>query len=142
MSSSPARGKGVLQENNNVKRHPVLSKTTWLLLFAAVFVSAELVCAHALVIDSVPSRGAVLPNAPENVTLRFNAKIELALTRVVLKLREGKEVPLEVSKDSTPDRLVIPLPPLVPGIYIIQYRVLATDGHLTEGTLHFTILGH
>jgi len=36
-------------------------------------------------------------------------------------------------------RLVVPLTPLAPGIYIVRYRVLAADGHVTEGALRFTI---
>ena len=123
--------------------YPVLAKTAWLLLFPVLFVlaSPELVSAHALVIDSLPSKGAVLSHAPEHIILRFNAQIEPALTRVVLK-QAGKEIPLEISKDSTADKLVISLPPLVPGVYMLQYRVLASDGHVTEGALHFTISAH
>src|SRR6202035_2242496 len=40
---------------------------------------------------------------------------------------------------SPPDRVVIPLSPLAPGVYVLRYRVLAVDGHITEGALRFTV---
>ena len=40
---------------------------------------------------------------------------------------------------TAPERLVIPLQPLAPGTYVLRYRVLAADGHLTEGALRFTV---
>ena len=40
---------------------------------------------------------------------------------------------------SAADRLVVPLQPLTPGVYIVRYRVLAADGHVTEGALRFTV---
>ncbi|MGH7300090.1 MAG: copper resistance protein CopC, partial [Candidatus Rokuibacteriota bacterium] len=40
---------------------------------------------------------------------------------------------------ATPDRITIPLEPLEPGVYVLRYRVLAVDGHITEGVLRFTV---
>ena len=33
----------------------------------------------------------------------------------------------------------MPLSPLPPGVYVVRYRVLAADGHVTEGALRFTV---
>jgi copper resistance protein C len=41
--------------------------------------------------------------------------------------------------ETTPDRLTIPLEALSPGAYVLRYRVLAVDGHITEGALRFTV---
>ena len=41
--------------------------------------------------------------------------------------------------EATPDRLTIPLEALGPGAYVLRYRVLAVDGHVTEGALRFTV---
>jgi methionine-rich copper-binding protein CopC len=55
----------------------------------------------------------------------------------------GRPVPLTVPAGSAPpDRLVVPLSPLAAGTYVVRYRVLAADGHLTEGSLRFTIRSH
>jgi len=45
----------------------------------------------------------------------------------------------QADADATPDRLTIPLKPLDPGVYVLRYRVLAVDGHITEGVLRFTV---
>ncbi len=99
--------------------------------------------AHAIVLESTPAHDAQLASSPPSVMLRFNSAIEHGLTRVTLTAGGGRPVPLAIASGegsgSERDRIVIPLRPLPPGTYVIRYRVLATDGHLTEGALRFTI---
>jgi len=102
--------------------------------------------AHAVVIESTPKNGATLFSPPKEIVLRFNAKIEKALARVNLATSGGKAVLLpegDVTRNaaSAPDCLVIQLPLLVPGAYVLRYKVLATDGHATLGELRFTVTG-
>ena len=97
---------------------------------------------HAIVLESTPANDAVLERTPGQVTLRFNSKIEKRFTRVTLAAadRPPVVVALPSSDDQgAPDRLVIPLGPLAPGVYVLRYRVLAVDGHITEGGLRFTV---
>lgn len=96
--------------------------------------------AHAIVLESTPERDAQLAEAPHEVVLRFNSKIEHTLSRVSIQTAGARPVPLAVAAGAAaPDRLVIPLSRLAPGTYVVRYRVLAADGHLTEGSLRFTI---
>ena len=102
--------------------------------------------AHAIVLESVPARDAVLERAPERVILRFNSKIEKRLTRVTIGARHGTPSPVSIASDDPggdqqPDRLVVPLRPLPPGGYVLRYKVLSADGHITEGVLRFTVTG-
>lgn len=102
--------------------------------------------AHAIVLESVPARDAVVDRAPERVVLRFNSKIEKRLSRVTLAAGPGSPVPLPIATegpdgDRQPDRLVVPLHPLAPGAYVLRYKVLSADGHITEGALRFTVTG-
>jgi methionine-rich copper-binding protein CopC len=102
--------------------------------------------AHAIVLESIPARDAVLERAPEQVVLRFNAKIEKRLSRITLAAGRGTPVPLPIAiegqgGDPQPDRLVVPLHSLPPGPYVLRYKVLSADGHITEGTLRFTVAG-
>jgi hypothetical protein len=97
---------------------------------------------HAIVLESSPVHDAVLTRAPEQVALRFNSRIEKRFTRVTLAVADRAPVPVAVptaDTDATPDRLTIPLRPLGPGVYVLRYRVLAVDGHITEGALRFTV---
>ena len=98
--------------------------------------------AHAIVLESSPVHDAVLSQAPRQVTLRFNSRIEKRFTRVTLAVADRAAVPValpEPDDSATPDRLTIPLGPLGPGVYVLRYRVLAVDGHVTEGALRFTV---
>jgi methionine-rich copper-binding protein CopC len=114
-----------------------------LFLMACLTLAAPRAAApHAIVLESSPIHDAVLPRAPEQVTLRFNSRIEKRFTRVTLALADRAPVAVAVpagDAEATPDRLTIPLQPLGPGVYVLRYRVLAVDGHITEGALRFTV---
>ena len=102
------------------------------------------VAAHAIILESVPPQQAVLARGPERVLLRFNSQIEKRLSRVTLSSEGGAPVRVAIATDgatgeSGPDRLVIPLEPLAAGRYVIRYKVLSVDGHVTEGTLRFSV---
>lgn len=92
-------------------------------------------------LEASPAHDAVLATPPARIVLRFNSKIEHALSRVTIETAAGRPVALPVARATGEDaaRLVVPLSPLVPGVYIVRYRVLAADGHVTEGALRFTI---
>jgi len=102
------------------------------------------VAGHAIVLESIPAPGAVIARPPERAMLRFNSKIEKRLTRVTLTAGQGPPRPLPVANDdgpdtAEPDRVVVLLGPLAPGPYVIRYKVLSADGHITEGALRFTV---
>jgi methionine-rich copper-binding protein CopC len=98
--------------------------------------------AHAIILESEPAAGADLPEPPPRIYLRFNSKIEKRLSHVTLTAADGRPVPLPVAVDGSekPDRIVLPLGSLHPGAYVVRYKVLAADGHITEGALRFTVL--
>jgi len=115
-------------------------------LFAAasvlLFLTSYNFCwAHAIVVDSNPREGAVLKRAPDRIQLRFNVKIEKALTRVTLTKGNKQAIALPQAdfNQGAPERLEVPLPPLEPGNYMLRYSVLAADGHATQGVLRFSI---
>jgi methionine-rich copper-binding protein CopC len=113
-----------------------------LLCWALVLSSPRPGSPHAIVLESSPVHDAVLERAPGQVTLRFNSKIEKRFTRVTLAAADRPPAPVAVPESddpATPDRIVIPLRPLAPGVYVLRYRVLAVDGHITEGALRFTV---
>ena len=98
--------------------------------------------AHAIVLESEPAAGAKLDAPPARLYLRFNSKIEKRLSHVTLTAADGLPVPLAVKADGSekPDRILLPFGSLRPGAYVVRYKVLAADGHITEGALRFTVL--
>ena len=108
----------------------------------ALVSSPALAFAHALVLESRPAQGAQLTEAPREVYLRFNSKLEKHLSHVTIATDKGQPVALPIAVDGgeKPDRLVLPLAHLGPGSYLVRYKVLAVDGHITEGILRFSVL--
>jgi len=113
-----------------------------LLVACLTLASPRAASSHAIVLESSPAPDEVLASAPSLVTLRFNSRIEKRFTRVTLALADQPPVTMALppaDADATPDRLTIPLQALGPGVYVLRYRVLAVDGHITEGALRFTV---
>lgn len=113
-------------------------------LRAAVLLCAALLAqgasAHALLVGSEPADQAVLQAGPEAVLLRFNSKLEKGLSKVELLGEQGAATPLSPSPGAgEPAELLLELPALEAGAYTVRYKVLATDGHTTEGILRFTV---
>jgi methionine-rich copper-binding protein CopC len=124
-------------------------RSTWPALTAALLLGlagalwpAGPAAAHAIVLESSPVHDAVLARSPEQVTLRVNSKLEKRFTRITLAAGNQPPAPVILPDGggaAGPDRVVIPLAPLAPGVYVLRYRVLAVDGHITEGALRFTV---
>lgn len=100
---------------------------------------------HALLVESSPKQDETLAAPTTQAVLRFNAKIEKAVTRVTLVDAAGHPVKLPArpeDKDGPADRLLVALPAtLPPGSYQLRYTVLASDGHATPGLVRFTVAG-
>lgn len=96
---------------------------------------------HAIIMESSPNADEVVKEPPSGLTLRFNSRIVHALSRAVLYGPDGQKLPIPTTTRSAdriaPDRLIVPLPPLAPGKYRVEWRVLAEDGHVTEGGFFF-----
>jgi len=113
-----------------------------LLAVWVMLLSVSPASSHAIVLESSLVADAVLDRAPQQVTLRFNSKLEKRFTRITLAAGDRPPAPVALPDDgaaSPPDRVIIPLAPLAPGLYVLRYRVLAVDGHITEGALRFTV---
>ncbi len=95
---------------------------------------------HGVLIESFPPHGAILKESPLLISLRFNAALEPSITQVSLVDLTQNTYTLTITKESTVERIVATVPPLPPGVYHVRYQVLATDGHVTEGSIRFTIL--
>lgn len=99
------------------------------------------VSAHAIVIASTPPDRAVLTRVPAQVELRFNAKLEKKLVHVKLDRADGATQSLpDTAREPAQVRVTLPQD-LIEGAYTLHYKVLATDGHATQGVLRFTLKG-
>jgi methionine-rich copper-binding protein CopC len=87
--------------------------------------------AHAIILESAPAQGSSGP-AP--------LRLERSLCSVQLLGPHQRSIALlRPEADTPPDTLAYPLPPLGAGAYQARWKVMAADGHVTEGTVAFTV---
>lgn len=93
--------------------------------------------AHAHLEKSTPADGSTLSAAPAALELTFSEAARLT----ALWIQRGgdaretiKELPTAAGKT-----LRIALPALAPGAYSLTWRIVAADGHVSSGAVHFTI---
>jgi copper resistance protein C len=94
---------------------------------------------HALLVDSIPKPGQAVTVVHE-IVLRFNSRIEKQLSSVTLQGPKTSVIALKRSEGMHgPDTLAYHVPALAAGNYQAIWKVLSTDGHLTEGILAFQV---
>jgi methionine-rich copper-binding protein CopC len=98
------------------------------------------VSAHAILVGSSPSNGAVVAGPNLAVLLTFNSRIDRARSRLTIDgpERQGAVVPIE-GTDKQPAILSARLSGLRTGAYTLHWQVLAADGHITYGIISFRI---
>ena len=115
------------------RRIPVL----FLLLVVA---GATQVCwAHAILMDSTPKVNSTVKGPDVDINLRFNVRIDGGRSRVLLVSPDGKVSTLALSGQVTPDTLQTHASGVQPGAYKLQWKVLASDGHMSSGDIPFTV---
>lgn len=109
-----------------------------LLLALAAGWSSGAALAHAIVVQSVLDGGVVPAAQAQDFEIRFNVAIEADFLKVTVENPGGPVEAVETRLTERSDVMVVHLPVLAPGSYVLRYKVLAADGHLSQGTLRFT----
>lgn len=109
-----------------------------LLLAGAICLASTHAMAHAILVQSTPADQASLPAGEQTLQLRYNSKIDHALSRLTLA-GTNAQMTLTLLPDTPADTLAAKAD-LTPGTYVIHWQVLATDGHMTRGDVHFTVV--
>lgn len=93
--------------------------------------------AHAGLESSDPPDGAVLPEAPETLTLTFTEPVGVPDGGVGLLDPSGADVPVTVQVVDVD--VVVDLPELGAGAHLLSWRVVSGDGHPITGAVGFTV---
>jgi methionine-rich copper-binding protein CopC len=101
------------------------------LLFCAV--SAH---AHAHLSASIPQDGST-GKAPEQIVLTFSETTRLTAMSLQREGDASRKLPLPATPAA---QFTVPLTKLLPGRYTLSWRALSGDGHVTSGSLHFTVV--
>jgi len=111
------------------------------LVLLLAMAQAGLAAAHAFLEHATPPVGSTIASAPARVSLRFTQRLEPAFSRVEVFDAQGKRVDrddVQVAPDE-PTTLAVSVAPLAPGRYVVKWRVLSVDTHVTEGDYAFTV---
>lgn len=119
-----------------MKLRPLLAPWLALALFAAAPGAA---LAHAVITATSLQEQPVKPKSPTHVALFFNSNIEFKLSKVQLVSKGDVHSPLNIKPGKKRGELLIDLPGLEEGEYVIKYKVFAADGHLTDDQLRFRV---
>ncbi len=107
----------------------------WPLLMAA-----KLAFAHAVITADSLKIAPIHAGQTSQVSLVFNAKVELGLSKFNLVKEGDLFEPLPVKQGGKKGQVLIEIPPLTEGEYAISLKVFAADGHLTEDVIRFFVI--
>ena len=110
-----------------------------LLLLLLVGGTTRLCWAHAILMESTPKINSTVSGPDLDITLRFNVRIDGGRSRVLLVAWDGTSSSLTLAKQQKPDILEMHASGLKPGAYKLQWKVLASDGHISNGDVPFTV---
>ncbi len=94
--------------------------------------------AHAVLVDSMPAPNAHLPAGALAVKFRYNSRIDVSRSKLTLSGPGGGPARLAVHRGDT-DAMLVADATVVPGAYTLRWQVLALDGHITRGSVPFSV---
>jgi methionine-rich copper-binding protein CopC len=117
-----------------------IQRRTPAILLLLLVASATQVCwAHAILMESTPKINSTVSGPDIDITLRFNVRIDGGRSRVLLVAPDGTSSALTLAKQEKPDILQMRASGLKAGPYKLQWKVLASDGHMSNGEVPFTV---
>lgn len=94
--------------------------------------------AHATLVSSDPTEGAVLPTSPTEVTFTFDEPVSVVVGGVQMFDAAGDPVKTDTSSRDTVVTAEVP-DDLADGTYVVTWRVVSSDGHPIAGSLTFSV---
>lgn len=107
-----------------------------LVLFACF---AQPVWAHAVLMQSKPAINSTVKGPDVPIWLKFNVRVDGKRSHLQLIAADGSTMEVPAPKQTAPDILESSVSGLKPGTYKLQWRVLASDGHMSNGVVEFTV---
>lgn len=96
--------------------------------------------AHAELVSTDPTEGAVVESAPETVTLTFNEGVRLTSQEIAVYDATGEEVASSARASGTEVTVdLADAAALADGTYVVSWNVLSGDGHPISGALTFSV---
>lgn len=107
-------------------------------LFALLATLSSGAFAHSRIDKTTPENGAVMAEAPAEISFSFANDIRL--TRVDMTHADHPPVQLDLGSQKSFGRAFkLPLEGMGAGSYLIEWRGLGIDGHAMQGAFTFTV---
>jgi methionine-rich copper-binding protein CopC len=111
-----------------------LLPTTILALLAMTGVAQ----AHTHLEMAMPADNAVLTEPPARLMLHFSEATRLTALSIQKEGEKDARAVGSPTKEASA-AITVPLEPLSPGKYTVNWRVVGDDNHVMSGALHFTV---
>jgi len=96
--------------------------------------------AHAFLDTASPKAGAQLSAPAKEVRITFSEAVEPAFSKIIVQGPPGFGGAGPARPGGDARTLAAPLHgPEPPGDYVVRWRVVSTDSHVTQGTFHFKL---
>jgi len=89
--------------------------------------------------ESKPKINSTVKGPDVPIWLRFNVRVDGKRSRLQLVTADGSSIPVAAPKQTAPDILESNVTGLKPGTYKLQWKALASDGHMSNGEVDFTV---
>ena len=109
------------------------------LLIVIVLATTTPVWAHAVLMESKPKINATVKGSDIPIWLRYNVRVDGKRSRLQLIGPDGATIAVDAPKQPSPDVIESHVTGLKPGEYKLQWKVLASDGHMSSGEVDFTV---
>jgi copper transport protein len=111
------------------------------LALVIVVASAAPAWAHALLVSANPPKDGVTAQAPSQITLTFNENVEVSFGAIRVYTCAGKRLTTGAPRHSPTSghTVLVSVPKLANGVYIVSWRVISADSHPVQGTYSFGV---
>jgi copper resistance protein C len=108
-------------------------------LAAVVLVFASFAYGHAILLTAKPAMGESVSGPDIEVSLRFNSRVDAKRSKITLVGAGSEPRTLKIDDQSPADYLNSQVRGLTSGSYVLQWQVLAVDGHISRGEVPFRV---
>ncbi len=112
----------------------------WVLIAIVVAISIGQAWAHAVIVESTPAINGVVTGPVLEIKLRFNSRIDGGRSKLTLIAPDSSSRAIKLAQQTAPDLLLAKVESLTPGKYQLHWQVLASDGHITQGNIPFSVV--
>lgn len=115
----------------------------FLIAICALMLGVVSADAHARLDHASPAVGSTVERAPASLSLFFTEPVEAAFSGATVHNAAGQRVDAgrAVARGNKTE-LQVPLKPLPPGTYKVEWHVLSVDTHKSQGSFSFTVGAH